>query len=135
MTLSSGPVLQRARASCERHGLALSLALACAARVPGLGRAPLSLDEAWTWQRTDEIVRIGGLWRTLGLDAPLFGAINVLVAKIAGLSVLGLRGTQALFGVASVSLVFVLVRRRYGAGLALPVALLAAWSPYLAFYS
>ena len=113
----------------------MSLALACAARLPALGLAPLSLDEAWAWYRTDQMVRIGGFWRTLGVDAPLFGAVNVLVAKIAGLSVLGLRGTQALFGVASVSLVFVLVRRRLGPGLALPVALLAAWSPYLTFYS
>lgn len=135
MTISSRPALQRARASCERHGILLSLALACAARLPALGLAPLSLDEAWTWYRTDEILRLGGLWRAVGVDAPLFGALNVLVAKIAGLSVLGLRGTQALFGVASVPLVFVLVRRRGGAGLALPVALLAAWSPYLSFYS
>jgi hypothetical protein len=72
---------------------------------------------------------------TSSVDAPLFGVVNLLVAKIAGLSILGLRGAPALFGAASVPLMFVLVRRRHTARLALPVALLAAWSPYLVFYS
>jgi 4-amino-4-deoxy-L-arabinose transferase-like glycosyltransferase len=137
VTIPFGPVLQRARASCERHGVALSLALACAVRLPGLGSAPLSLDEAWTWYRTNDVIGSGAFWRavTSGVDAPLFGVINVLVAKIAGLSILGLRGQPALFGAASVPLMFVLVRRGHTARLALPVALLAACSPYLVFYS
>lgn len=136
MTTSPGH-LQRARAWCERHGVALSLALACAVRLPGLGLAPLSLDEAWTWYRTNDVVRTGGFWRavTSGVDAPLFGVVNLLVAKVAGVSILGLRGAPALFGAASVPLAFVLVRRRHPARLASTVALLAAWSPYLVFYS
>jgi hypothetical protein len=112
--------------------------LAGVARLPALGSAELGLEETWSWYLTAEALRTGDLWRSVtlgGLDAPLFDLINVLVAKVAGLSVRGLRGTQALFGLASVALVFVIVRRLRGAAIALPVALLAAWSPFLVFYS
>lgn len=135
---SIGSRLRRARAWCERHGLLLSLAVACAARLRNLATVPLSLEETWSWYLTGEVLRTGDFRRTLtlgGIEAPLFDALNVLVAKIAGLSVLGLRGPQAVLGVAAVALVFVLVRRWHGARFALPVALLAAWSPYLVFYS
>jgi hypothetical protein len=135
---SPGERWQRLRTWCERHGAVLSLALACLARFPALGAAELSLDEAWGWYLTDEVVRTGEFWRTLtrgGFDAPLFDAVNVLVAKTAGLSLLGLRAPQAVFGAAAVPLIFVLVRRLRDARLAWPVALLAAWSPFLVFYS
>ena len=138
VTTSQGPARERARAWCERRGVVVSVALALAARLPALGSAQLGLDETWTWYLTEEVLRTGDFRRALalgGVDAPLFAAINVLVAKMAGLSVLGLRAPQAMFGTASVAIVFLLVRRLRDARLALPVALLAAWSPYLVFYS
>jgi hypothetical protein len=117
--------------------MVLSFALACAARFPGLGSFELSLDETWTWYVTEEILRTGEFWRTLthGVDAPLFGAINVLLAKAAGVSAFALRVPPALFGAASVPLIFVLLRRRHTERLALLASLLAAWNPFLLFYS
>lgn len=125
------------RGWCERHGLFLCAALACLTRFPALSAAPLSVDETWTWYVTAEIRRTGHFWRTtaLGVDAPLFVAINALVARSAGLSVLGLRAPQALFGALSVLLFYRFMKRRYPAPVALPAALLAAWSPFLVFYS
>ena len=91
------------RGWCERHGLLLCVALACLARFPALSTPPLSVDETWTWYVTAEIRRTGDFWRTtaLGVDAPLFVAINALVARGAGLSVLGVRAPPALFGALS----------------------------------
>lgn len=128
---------EQVRGWCERHGLLLSVALACLTRFPALSRSPLSVDETWTWYVTAEIGRTGDFWRTttLGVDAPLFVAVNALVARAAGLSVLGLRAPPALFGALSVLLFFLFMRRRYPPPVVLPAALLAAWSPFLVFYS
>ena len=125
------------RGWCERHGLLLCVALACLARFPALSTPPLSVDETWTWYVTAEIRRTGDFWRTtaLGVDAPLFVAINALVARGAGLSVLGVRAPPALFGALSVPIFFLFMKRRYPAAVALDAALLAAWSPFLVFYS
>lgn len=125
------------RGWCKRHGLLLCAALACLARFPALSASPLSVDETWTWYVTAEIQRTGHFWRTsaLGVDAPLFVAVNALVARVAGLSVLGLRAPQALFGALSVLLFFRLMKRRYPPVVALLTALLAAVSPFLVFYS
>lgn len=130
-------IRERAWAWCERHGVFLCVALACLARFPALSRPPLSVDETWTWYVTAEILRTGEFWRTfaLGVDAPLFVGLNVLVARVAGLSVLGLRAPPALFGVLSVLLFFRFLKRRYPGRVALPAALLASWSPFLVFYS
>ena len=130
-------IRERAREWSGRHGLLLCGALACLARFPALSRSPLSVDETWTWYVTAEIERTGDFWRTLalGADAPLFVGLNALVARLAGTSVLGLRAPQALFGVLSVLLFFRLLQRRYPPGVTLPAALLAAWSPFLVFYS
>src|SRR6266571_5086795 len=128
---------EQVRGWCERHGLFLCAALACLTRFPALSTPPLSVDETWTWYVTAEIRRTGLFWRTtaLGVDAPLFVAINALVARLAGLSVLGLRAPQALFGTLSVLLFFRFMKRRYPAPVALPAALLAAWSPFLVLFS
>src|SRR5580765_420228 len=40
---------EQLRGWCERHGLLLSVALACLTRFPALSRTPLSVDETWTW--------------------------------------------------------------------------------------
>src|SRR5881398_3573893 len=102
------------RGWCERHGLLLCVALACLARFPALSTPPLSVDETWTWYVTAEIRRTGDFWRTtaLGVDAPLFVAINALVARGAGLSVLGVRAPPALFGALSVPIFFLFMKRR-----------------------
>jgi 4-amino-4-deoxy-L-arabinose transferase-like glycosyltransferase len=128
---------EQVRGWCERHGLLLCSAVACLTRFPALSGSPLSVDETWTWYVTAEIRRTGDFWRTtaLGVDAPLFVVVNVLVARVAGLSVLGLRAPQALFGALSVALLFQFTKRRYPAAVALAATLLAAWSPFLVFYS
>ena len=128
---------EQLRAWCERHGLLLCVAVACLTRFPALSASPLSVDETWTWYVTAEIGRTGQFWRTtaLGVDGPLFVAVNALVARGAGLSVLGLRAPQALFGALSVLLFFRFLRRRYPLPVALPAVLLAAGSPFLVFYS
>jgi hypothetical protein len=122
---------------CERYGVYFTVALACLARFPALEKSPLSVDETWTWYVVAEIRRTGDLWGTtaLGVDAPLFVGLNVLVARVAGLSVAGLRAPQAAFGVLSVFLFFGFLKRRYAGRIALPAALLAAVSPFLVFYS
>ena len=121
---------------CRRHGLGLSTALAFLTRFPVLGFAELSIDETWTWYTTKQVLATGEFWRTvaLGADAPLFVAANVMWARIFGLSVGGLRAPAALFGTLSVSLIYLLLKRRRP-DVALPVALLAAVSPFLVFYS
>jgi len=128
---------ERVRGWCERHGLLLCVALAALMRFPALSASPLSVDETWTWYVTAEIGRTGDFWRTtaLGVDAPLFVALNALVARVAGLSVLGLRAPPALFGTLSVALFYRFLQRRYPFPVALPAGLLAAASPFLVFYS
>jgi hypothetical protein len=69
------------------------------------------------------------------VDAPLFVALNATVARLAGLSVLGLRAAQAVFGVLAVVLLFRFLRRGPLASAAFPAALAAAGSPFLVFYS
>ncbi len=131
----AGSLVSQLVALCERHAALLLLGVACLTRFPGLGLPEPGLDESWSWHLVQQIFSTNQFLKNLGIDAPLFVGINLAIAERFGLSVLGLRLPQAIFGAASVPLLFLLLRSFLSTRLAFLSGLLAALSPYLIFHS
>jgi hypothetical protein len=121
----------------ERWALAGITAMGALLRFAWLSRAPADVDEAWTWYFV-HLARSGrGFWQALGIgiDGPLFAAMNLFLGGVWGPSLATFRIPQAAFGTLALPLTFAVVGRMATRRLALGATLLAALSPFLVFYS
>ena len=89
--------LERVLRFGDRHALWLWTVVAALVRLPLLWQSDLTIDETWTWYLTDQVLKTGDFLRSLGLgvDAPLYVAINSWVAHAFGLSATVLRWPPA----------------------------------------
>lgn len=127
----------RARDWVERNALALALTIGAVVRLAALGSAPSSLDETWSYAFARSVLDRGEFLETLrtGLDAPLFAAINVTVARLMGLNMFSLRLPMAAAGILVLPFIYDLVRRWQSPSLAGWGVLLCAVNPFLVYYS
>ena len=96
-----------------------------------------ALDETWSWYHVQLMLAAGDYWKPLGIgiDAPLFPAINLAMARVVANDVWPMRLPAAVFGTLSVPLFYVIVRRLADERLARRAALLMAASPFFIYYS
>jgi 4-amino-4-deoxy-L-arabinose transferase-like glycosyltransferase len=119
--------------------LALAAITLCGAflRLQGLNAQPLWLDEVVSLHNAG-VFGAGGLRALAGADhiAPLHSMLLWAVISLGGESAVPLRLPSALFGIATVPVVFILAKRLLGSTrTALIGAALAAVSPYAIWYS
>lgn len=128
------------RAVVEWLGLALVVGVAVAFRFPGLEALPPQVhgDEAACGLEARRILR-GEVDNLLGVGwygiPNLSFAISALAMRLFGDDLFGLRMASALLGLASVPLLYGIVRRLYGAPAAFPAAYLLAVSHWHVHFS
>lgn len=123
----------------DRHRL-IAVLLAVGAAVPRfawIASPSPALDETWTWYHIQLMLAANDYWKPLGIaiDAPLFPAINLAMARLVANDVWPMRLPAAVFGTLSVPLFYVIVRRLADETLARRAALLMAVSPLFIYYS
>ncbi len=114
--------------------------LALVAAIPRFAwlTSPLpGLDETWSWYHVGLMLAAGDYWKQagIGMDAPLFSAINLGMARTLGHDVWPMRLPPAVFGTLAVPLFYLIVRRLADERLARRAALLMAASPFFIYYA
>ena len=113
------------------------LALSSLTRLLSLTSAQADFDETVSWYHIESVLLGHGFWDTfaIGVDAPLYPAINLAVIAVLGTSVDALRVPSALFGIGSVLIFYRVVLRLHSRQVAFGAGLLAALSPFFIYYA
>lgn len=120
-----------------RHPLTWLTVVSAVARLACIRRSEVDFDETASWFYGEMIADGRGFWNTLtlGIDAPLYPALNWPFTQFSGNTIAVLRLPSALFGIGSVLVFYDLVRRLHSQRVAFVAALMAALSPFLVYYS
>jgi hypothetical protein len=121
----------------RRLFLALLVIGAAVPRFAWIAAPSPALDETWSWYHIQLMLAAHDYWKPLGIgiDAPLFPAINLAMAKWIANDVWPMRLPPAVFGTLSVPLFYVIVRRLADEALARRAAVLMAVSPFFIYYA
>src|SRR5262245_32982745 len=84
----------------DRWLVAALTGLGALLRFATLGRAPADIDESWTWYLVYLAQSGRGFWKALalGVEGPLFAAMNLAIGTRWEPSLLAFRVPQAVFG-------------------------------------
>lgn len=120
----------------QRLFLGLLVLVAALPRFAWIATPSPALDETWSWYHIQLMLAAHDYWKPLGIgiDAPLFPAINLAMAHLVANDVWSMRLPAAVFGTLSVPLFYIVVRRLADDALARRAALLMALSPFYIYY-
>jgi len=113
----------------------LLLGTALLVRIWHLGGQTLWLDETVHLIQAKNFLLNGRLLTGNDQNGLLFTLLLVPVFKGLGMTIESARGISVVFGIGSVALIYLIARRLFSAPVAVMVLMLAAFSPYLVFWS